>query len=514
MTATRSTGLVYTRVSKLDEKDRARALSPEMQLEQCRELPALHGLKIEHYEDLDYSGKDTKRPGYQAMVERIRQEDVAIVAAYSLSRISRSVRDFYTFHEEVLKPAGVAFVSATESLDTSTPQGRAFMGMTAVWAQMERELTSERIRDSIAQKTSNGGIVGPIPAGYRRGAEGPEIDEETAPLIRRIFGDYATGQYSYESLARQLNEDREVPPRSPDLLEQRPLSQLFSGEIVRGVLANVRYAGYVVGPDRKLVDGSHPAVVSKDVWQACVRVRRLGHRSWLRQPSPWRAAYTLTKILRCPNCGGPMRGDARRSRKAGPLYSYYLCVRHKQDPRVCGQPRLRADQLDDGVRTVMANITVPEELVAAFDEQAVSPSPSRRKASVQSLEDRIRRLDERYDLGFIERDAYETERRQRMGEIDVLRAQPHQGKLSRQRETLATLTDDWDVIAPETRRSLVASVFEWIRPTESGGLQAQVRPGWLDYTERALCEPVCRLSRPRGSNPEPVVYKTTALPLS
>ncbi len=164
----RDTALIYVRVSKLDEGERGRALSPMTQEERCRDLPALRGLQVEVFSDLDYSGKDTRRPGYQALLERIARGDVAAVAAYSLSRISRSVSDFYRFYEDILQPAGVAFVCATDPIDTSTPQGRGFMGMSAVWAQMEREVTSERVADNLASKAARGELVGPVPAGLVR----------------------------------------------------------------------------------------------------------------------------------------------------------------------------------------------------------------------------------------------------------------------------------------------------------------------------------------------------------
>ena len=88
-----------------------------------------------------------------------------------------------------------------------------------------------------------------------------------------------------------------------------------------------------------------------------------------------------------------------------------------------------------------------------------------------------------------------------LAELEELKTRPSQTALLRQREVLVNLTDDWDAIAPETRRALVASVFDWVRPTDSGGLQAQIRPGWIDYAANALDVTVCRLSRPRGSWP-------------
>lgn len=137
------------------------------------------------FEDLDYSGKNTTRPAYQSMLARIERGDVAVVAAYSLSRISRSVVDLYNLLKR-LEQLGVAFVSATEPIDTSTAMGRAFLGFLAVLAQLERELTSERVSDNLASKAPAGELVGPVPAGYIRKDGTVGLDPERAETVRLI----------------------------------------------------------------------------------------------------------------------------------------------------------------------------------------------------------------------------------------------------------------------------------------------------------------------------------------
>src|ERR1700732_1158251 len=81
-------------------QDEGHKVSPETQVDKCSALPAVHGLRTELFQDLDYSGKNTKRPGFIALLERARRGDVAIVACYSVSRLSRSVADLY----ETLQP--------------------------------------------------------------------------------------------------------------------------------------------------------------------------------------------------------------------------------------------------------------------------------------------------------------------------------------------------------------------------------------------------------------------------
>lgn len=146
-TSSRTTALVYIRVSRLDRDDRERlredgddaklrALSPATQLAHVKTLPALRGLTVEVFEDLHRSGKTLKRPGLERLRERAQVDDVAIVAVWSLSRLGRSVRDLFDLVDE-FQAAGVGFVSAKENVDTTTPAGRAFFGILATLAQFE-----------------------------------------------------------------------------------------------------------------------------------------------------------------------------------------------------------------------------------------------------------------------------------------------------------------------------------------------------------------------------------------
>ncbi len=131
----------------------------------------------------------------------MKASDVAVVAVWSMSRLGRSVRDLYDLIEE-MQALGVAFVSAKESINTSTASGRAFFGILATLAQFERELTSERISANWEQLATSGGLVGPLPCGYTRDASGAIVtDPEPAAIVRRLFEEYATGAHSIRTLA-------------------------------------------------------------------------------------------------------------------------------------------------------------------------------------------------------------------------------------------------------------------------------------------------------------------------
>jgi site-specific DNA recombinase len=197
---------VYVRVSKFEPRDEGRKVSPQTQLEKCKALLALHGLAVEVFEDKDFSGKTTRRPAFQRMLGRARRGDVAVVACYSVSRLSRSVADLYTVLQQ-LQEQGVGFVSATEPIETATPMGKAFLGILAVLAQLEREQTSQRVTDALAYKRTQGRLLGSLPAGFKREPDGAiVVDEAIAATLRLVFETYASGGFSYKTLAYWLNE--------------------------------------------------------------------------------------------------------------------------------------------------------------------------------------------------------------------------------------------------------------------------------------------------------------------
>lgn len=109
----RNAALAYVRVSRLDEDERDRKLSPETQREKARECAESQGLALEVFEDLDILGKATEnRPAYLRMIERLGRGDVRYVLAYDLSRVTRTLRDQGDFFE-ALKRHGVQFVEAS-----------------------------------------------------------------------------------------------------------------------------------------------------------------------------------------------------------------------------------------------------------------------------------------------------------------------------------------------------------------------------------------------------------------
>ena len=123
------------------------------------------------FEDPGYSAKNTDRPDYQAMMDRIRTGEFTHLVVWKIDRISRNLLDFASMYDE-LKRLGVTFVSKNEQFDTSSAIGEAMLKIILVFAELERQMTSERVTAVMLSRANNGQWNGGrVPYGYALGQE-------------------------------------------------------------------------------------------------------------------------------------------------------------------------------------------------------------------------------------------------------------------------------------------------------------------------------------------------------
>lgn len=510
---TRNVALIYVRVSRLDREDRdkarngngdkLRALSPTTQIEQCKALPALQGMKVEVFEDLHKSGKNTKRPGLDRMRERLHDPDVALVAVWSISRLGRSVADLSVLLEEFQK-AGVGFVSAKESIDATSASGRAFLGFLEVLAQFERELTSERMQANVENAARGGALVGQLPAGYRRDESGAVvIDEAPAAVVRQLFDEYATGKHSFRSLAIWANDQKLAPPqkrRRPGGPERAQLEH-FTIDSIRDLLCNQRYTGRFVyrrrlNPDAEPIKGTYPALVDQETWDRCVELRRAARTARLIPSDRRVTTYALTGLLRCGACGDNVRGDLA----SGHGGRRYVC-RRRRAAGLCHEPQVKADALETEIRQWLEAIRVrPEwaEFYAAQREGGTRRAPSSAERA-KALEAKLDRLRVSWEAGAITDEAvYRREVGALRGQISAART-VREATPMRQAQVLNSLVDQWDVMTAAQRKRLVSTVFSEVTMRNKAIESARPHPDWARYVEEALT--VCQTWARRDSNP-------------
>ena len=144
----------------------------------------------DHFDDGGLSGASLDRPALQKLLDQVRAEKIDIVVVYKVDRLTRSLADFAKL-VELFDAHEVSFVSVTQSFNTTSSMGRLTLNVLLSFAQFEREVIGERVRDKIAASKRKGMWVGgPVPLGYRSVDKKLEIVPEEADLVRKIFADY------------------------------------------------------------------------------------------------------------------------------------------------------------------------------------------------------------------------------------------------------------------------------------------------------------------------------------
>lgn len=180
---------LYTRVSTLDQAREGYSLSAQRAA--LEEWAVAHGYIPALYADEGISGKDiSHRPAMRQLLADVEAGKIAVVAVWALSRLTRSVPDLYAVWQQ-LDRYGVGLVSHTESFDTGTPAGRAMLGLLGVFAQMERELTGERVQAAAAERAAQGKRTCNCVLGYDLdGADGLTVNAAEAEIVRYIYSKY------------------------------------------------------------------------------------------------------------------------------------------------------------------------------------------------------------------------------------------------------------------------------------------------------------------------------------
>jgi site-specific DNA recombinase len=218
----------------------------------------------DHYEDGGYSGGSMDRPALQKLLTDIRDRRIDIVVVYKVDRLTRSLTDFARL-VELFDEHGVSFVSVTQSFNTTSSMGRLTLNVLLSFAQFEREVTGERIRDKIAASKKKGlWVGGVVPLGYQVKEKKLIVDDEEAKLVRLMFERYA----ELGSLPRLQQDLR----RQGIVTRKRTLS---SGAKVGGVhltngplaylLRNRVYLGEINHRD-KSYPGEHPPIIDRDLF--------------------------------------------------------------------------------------------------------------------------------------------------------------------------------------------------------------------------------------------------------
>lgn len=193
----------YVRVST--EEQAREGISIEAQEERIRALATAKGWNLTNLiKDPGFSGKNLNRPGAKALLDICLRAGTDVVIVYKVDRITRKQKDLWYLLEEVFEVNRVGFVSVTEAFDTTTAAGKAFLGMLGTFAQLERDLVSERTREALNHKRTKGEWVGRKPTGFKLNEDGRlEADPQALKMVAKAKRLRRKGA-SFGSISRDL----------------------------------------------------------------------------------------------------------------------------------------------------------------------------------------------------------------------------------------------------------------------------------------------------------------------
>ena len=271
------------------------------------------------YDDGGFSGGNVNRPALKALMRDIENGEVDVVVVYKIDRLSRSLGDF-TDLSKIFERHNVSFVSVTQQIDTSNAAGRMMLNILMSFAQFEREMTSDRIRDKIYATRKKGlWSGGMIPFGYKTVDKRLVPDPVTAPIVRHVFARYAESA-SAKLVASELQ--KKFGPRT--FGSKKGGDPTWRMMHVYRILRNPVYKGELLHrATGEVFHGLHEPLVDVALWEDC---RRILDESAGLQPSAHRETVAILKgLVRCGHCGGAMAPVFTVKRK-GLRYSYYRCV--------------------------------------------------------------------------------------------------------------------------------------------------------------------------------------------
>jgi len=302
----------------------------------------------EPYDDGGFSGGTLERPALKQLMADIEEGLVDVIVVYKIDRLSRSLMDFSKL-VEVFDRAGVTFVSVTQSFNTTTSMGRLTLNILLSFAQFEREVTAERIRDKIRASRQKGMFMGGnVPLGYVVKDRKLVVSEPEAALVRSIFERFVRIG-SATVLARELRQEG-VRTKRGKLVDKGYLYKLLN---------NRTYLGLAVHKGT-VHPGEHARIIEQELWDKVHAI--LAENTRTRSTRTRAQTPALLRGLIFGPTGAAM--SPTHTRKGNRLYRYYVSQDvMKRGPEACPVGRVPAAEIENAVIDQLRGIFRQPEII-------------------------------------------------------------------------------------------------------------------------------------------------------
>lgn len=492
---------IYARKSVFRED----SISIESQIEMC-EYEA-RGEEYSVYKDNGFSGKNTERPDFQRMMKDIKSGLINKVIVYKLDRVSRSVLDFSEMME-IFQKYNVAFVSATEHFDTSSPMGRAMLNICIVFAQLERETIQQRVIDAYASRSKKGFYMGgKVPFGYKKepymldGIKTSIYVEEPreADIIRLIYDLYSEpsvtlGQVSAELEKRGLQNSKrghtwcaarisEIMRNPAYTFNDRNIYDFFKEQGSNMVNSIEEYTGensvYLFKGENKnrktwdlsghnVVIAPHKGIVDSETWIYC-RKKLLGNHQ-VKTCKPKNSF--LSGKIKCGHCGYSI--VVRYSARNRGSIRYFIDT-GKSEYHVCKTklPVMRSDAFEDAIlekiTTKINTLTVKPKENGIEDElqkqiEIAEIEMKEIERSIALLIDTITNGDaDKVTMGYINQKVRELDNKKKSLVDEVNRLlEEKESRHNGDYDVLVGVMSVWDTLSFDDKRNVIELLIEKI----------------------------------------------------
>ncbi len=315
----------------------------------------------DHYDDGGFTGGNTDRPALKRLFKDIEDGLIDVVVVYKIDRLSRSLLDFLNM-VRLFDKHGVSFVSVTQQFNTSTPMGKLMINVLMSFAEYEREVTGERIRDKIAASKAKGmWMGGVVPLGYDVSNRKLVVNIDEAKLVCHIFERYLI----LRSITQLIAELDARGHRTKEHIQQDGVvrgAKKFTMPMLRGLLKNSLYIGRIRHKD-VTYPGEHEAILDMETWEKTQAVFKVDFHKRV----PMKAIQTpfILKGMIFDIDGRAMTPHMGKNRKGGSYYRYYVSTRAiKEGYAAAPIPSLPAGEIEQLV-VAQARKMIAEPEVAA-----------------------------------------------------------------------------------------------------------------------------------------------------
>lgn len=429
---------IYIRVSTKEQAEEGYSIGEqEERLKKYCEAMEWDVVKI--YIDPGFTGSDMNRPALQDMIKEIKKGTADTVLVDKLDRLSRSQFDTLYLIKMVFTANNCAFVSRAEAFDTSTPFGRAMVGILAVFAELERERIKERMIDGKDGRAKEGKYHGGgnVPTGYEYNQDtgALEVNEYEAMQIREVF-DLFVCRTPLQRIAKILNE-KGYRTKYGDWNDQR----------IRRIVKNPVYIGIMQHKGTNY-EGMHEAIISRELYEKAQEIAEERDRLFAKHKPGRQYKSPLGGLIWCAHCGAKYMWRKDGQKKDGTPRCYYVCYsRSKTDKNMikdknCKNKRYRDFELEDIIYKEILKLKESETYVDDIQESYNTKDRQEQiKKRIDQIDGQVSKLIDMYTMDGID--------------LEVVK-----GKMSVLQEEKAKLENELEKLVSETKKTSKVDVLK------------------------------------------------------